>query len=170
MPIQGDRTLTTTHLAAAVLIGLLLNLNRDEWFVALTFGVFIDADHLFALPRHVSDNGWAALLWPSWDDGSGLPWRSLLHQPIGFFVVAPLAIGWRYMLPLLFWGVHVGMDELQMATLEHSAVIESTLLAAVCSGILALQYRRWVALSPGSGFTDYLDHLWARTRSVLFNH
>jgi len=169
MPGQGDPTLTTTHLAAAVLIGLLLDLNRDEWFVALTFGVLIDADHLFALPRYVSDNGWAAILRPTWDDGSGLPWRSLLHEPVGFFVIAPLSVGWRLLIPLLFWGVHVGMDELQMATLEHSAAVESVLLASVCSGIFAVQFRRWASVNPGCGLPDYARHLGTRTRAVLLS-
>ena len=60
--------LTTTHLLVAVLIGLVLNLNRDEWFVALLFGVAIDLDHVFAAPRYISQNGWAAILRPTWSD------------------------------------------------------------------------------------------------------
>lgn len=150
-----------------MLIGLLLSLNRDEWFVAITFGVLLDADHLFAAPRYISDNGWAAILRPTWDDGSGLPWRSLLHYPIGFFVVAPLAVGWRYLLPLLFWSVHVGIDELQKATLSQSAAIESAVLVGACSGIFAVQYRRWAALTPDGDLGGYLSHIRRRANAAL---
>ncbi len=153
-----------------MLLGLLLSLNRDEWFIAMTFGVLLDADHIFAAPRYISDNGWAAIIRPTWDDGSGLPWKSLLHYPIGFFVVAPLSLGWRYMLPLLFWGVHVGIDEFQSATLGYSAVVESVFFTVVCSGIFLVQYHRWVALTPDSNVVGYLSHLWERANVALHLH
>jgi len=167
---SGGPTLTITHFAVAVLIGLLLNLNRDEWFVALTFGVLLDADHIFGAHRYITDNGWAAVLRPTWDDGSGLPWKSLLHYPVGFFVVAPLSVGWNFLLPLLFWGAHVGLDELQGATLDHSAAIESALLVSACAGVFAVKYHRWTALTPDGGLSGYLSHIRARANAVLHFH
>ena len=160
----GDSTLTTTHLLVAVLIGLLLNLNRDEWFVAITFGILIDADHLFAAPRYISDNGFGAVLSPTWDDGSGLPWKSVFHEPAGAFIVVPLAIGWRYMVPLVFWGSHVAADELQAATLKDSALVESALILATCAGILYVAYSRWSVLNPGSSFQSFLGQSWSEVR------
>ena len=151
--------LTTTHFAFAILLGMLLNLNRDEWFVALTFGVVIDADHLFALPRYVSDNGAAAILSPTWDDGSGLPWKSSFHHPEGAFVVGYLAVGWRLFIPFIFWGSHVAIDEFQLATLGHSAAIETVFLTSVVGGILALGYTRWLGLEPEGDFRHYLIHV-----------
>lgn len=138
---------------------MLLNLNRDEWFVALTFGVIIDADHLFALPRYVSDNGAGAILAPTWDDGSGLPWKSAFHHPEGAFVVGYLAIGWRLFIPFLFWGSHLLIDEFQLATLEYSAFIESIFLSAVVGGIVILGYKRWSALEPDGDFRQYLVYV-----------
>ena len=146
---------------------MLLNLDRDEWFIALTFGVAIDADHLFAAPRYIADNGWGAILRPSWDDGSGIPWRSWLHYPIGFGLVAPLAIGWRLMIPLVFWALHVGMDELQAMTLTHSAAVESAVLIASSGSILALGYWRWQALNPDTGFRLYVRYLRDTLRETL---
>ena len=134
-------------------------MNREEWFAALTFGVIIDADHLFAVPRYVSDNGAAAILSPTWDDGSGLPWKSSFHHPEGAFVVGYLAIGWRLFLPLLFWGTHLVIDELQLATIEYSAIIESVFLCAVVGGIVALGYSRWLHLEPEGGFRQYLIYV-----------
>jgi hypothetical protein len=149
----------------AVLIGLLMNLNRDEWFVALTFGVLIDADHLFAAPRYISDNGLGAIMSPSWDDASGLPWKSLFHEPVGAFFVVPLAIGWRYMVPVIFWGTHVAADELQMATLGQSALVESVIIIAVCAGILYVAYSRWSALSAEPSFQLFLKQSWAQIKT-----
>lgn len=146
---------------------MLLNLDRQEWFAAITFGVVIDADHLFALPRYVSDNGAAAILSPTWDDGSGLPWKSSFHHPEGAFVVGYLAVGWRFLIPLLFWGSHVVIDEFQLATLEHSAVIESVFLAAVIGGILMLGYRRWLELEPEGDFQQFMLYVKERMRGAL---
>ena len=86
---------------------------------------------------------------------------------IGFFVVAPLSIGWRYLLPLLFWGVHVGIDELQSATLEHTTAIESVLFVSACVGIFAVKYRRWIALTPDGDLSGYMSHLKGRADAAL---
>jgi hypothetical protein len=149
--------LTTTHLAVTVLLCLILNLNRDEWFVALMFGVMIDADHLFAAPRYVSHNGWAALLRRSWDDGSGLPWRSLFHYPVGAFVVVPLSIGWRYLLPVLFWAMHLELDYIQNATLSWSTPIETTVMISSCLGIVFILYRNWSDANPDGDFRQFIQ-------------
>ena len=148
--------LTTTHLAIAVLIGMLLNLNRDEWVVALSFGVLIDADHLFAAPRYVGDNGLGAILRPSWDDGSGLPWRSLIHYPIGAFVVLPLSVGWRFMIPALFWGVHLVVDQLQAWLIHWNTPAEAALLTGACAGIVLIWYRRWLDVTPDGDFRQFI--------------
>lgn len=156
--------LTPTHLIVAVLIGMLMTLDRDEWFIALTFGVLIDADHLFALPRYVSDNGWAAIFRPTWNDASGLPWKSLLHYPVGAAIVAPLAVGWRFLLPLTFWAVHVGLDELQNAALGYSTWIESALLVGTTAGIVSVSFSRWRAETGNASFQCFVRDVGARVR------
>lgn len=148
-------------------MGLVLWLNKDEWFVAIIFGVMIDLDHIFAAPGYISANGWDAIMRATWDDGSGRVWRSLFHEPVGFFVVAPLAVGWRFMVPLLFWGTHLGVDWLQTATIEYSAVVESAFLVLVVAGIVHVLYRRWKALNPGSNFPAYLAFASSSIRSYF---
>ncbi len=148
--------LTTTHLAAVVLLGLLLDLDWNEWFVALLFGIGLDLDHLFAAPSYIGRHGFGAILAPTWDDGSGLVWRSVLHYPAGAFLVVPLAVGWRLMLPIIFWLSHLSIDYLQSATLAYSALVESILLGAVCSGIFALAYYRWRVAYASSGLFPFL--------------
>lgn len=159
--------LTTTHLLAVVLIGLFLNLNRDEWFVALTFGVAIDLDHVIAAPRYISANGLGAILRPSWDDGSGLPWRSLMHYPVAAFVVAPISVGWRYFVPLLFWSSHLGIDYLQSETLAYSAPVETAFIIACVAGIGLLVYRRWSDLRPDADFSQFVSYVNGAVRNSL---
>lgn len=150
-----------------LLIGLLLRLDRNEWFVAAMFGVLIDGDHIFAARRYITDNGYAAILSPTWDDGSGHVWKSLFHYPVGFLVVAPLAIGWRYMLPLLFWGVHLGMDYVQMEVVKYSTPLETVVFSSACAGILFVQFRSWKDSRPDSDFRDYMSYLHSRSRSFM---
>jgi hypothetical protein len=165
--IGGVPTLTTTHLAAVILLGLLLDLDWNEWFVALLFGVALDIDHLFAAPGYIGRNGFGAILAPTWDDGSGAVWRSFLHYPMGVFIVMPLAMGWRLMVPLVFWVSHLSIDHLQNATLAHSALVESVFLLFVCSGIFALGYYRWRAASGHDGLMPYLVHIKAMLLSYI---
>ncbi len=144
-----------------------MNLDKHEWFVAIMFGVMIDLDHLFAAPKFIGEHGWAGFLKPTWDDGSGLQWRSLFHEPIGAFVVAPLAIGWRYFVPLLFWTAHVGLDKLQNSTLAYSAPVESVLLVAVCSGLVVVSYRRWGDGRDEVSFRLFVADVGSRARSGM---
>jgi len=85
-----------------------------------------------------------------------------MHSPVAAFVVAPLAVGWRYLIPLSFWAIHLGLDELQIATLEYSALVESPILALTVAGILFVDHRRWSAASGTSGAMPYLGSLWPR--------
>jgi hypothetical protein len=149
--------LITTHIAVTILLCLILNLNRDEWFIAFMFGVVIDADHLFAAPRYVSHNGWEALFRRSWDDGSGLPWRSLLHYPVGAFVVVPLSIGWRFFLPALFWALHLELDYIQTATLSWSTPIEAAVMTSSCIGIVYVLNRNWSEANPEGDFRQFIE-------------
>ncbi len=159
--------LTPTHFAVFVLLGMLLRLDKGEWFVAFMFGVMIDADHLFALPRYVSDNGWSALLRQSWDDSSGLPWKSWFHYPVAAIVVGHVSEGWRFALPLAFWAVHIGMDGLQLMLGGMNTAVESAILIGPTSGIVLLAYREWSLTSGRSGLRAYADFVASSSRARL---
>ncbi len=137
----------------------MLDLDWNEWFVALLFGIALDLDHLFAVPGYVDRNGLGAILRPSWDDGSGASWRSLLHYPIGSFVIIPLAVGWRLLLPLLFWSTHLLIDYVQAATLSYAALVESVFLSVTCAMILAVWYHRWRVAQGTGGLGPFLAHI-----------
>jgi hypothetical protein len=145
-----------------VLLGLLLTLDRNEWFMALTFGVLIDLDHLFALPKYVSDNGAAAVLRPTWTDGPGFVYKSVFHGTEASFIVGYLSVGWRYFFPFIFWGIHLILDWLQAAALAYSTAIEATIFASSMLGIVYITYGRWHVLKPESRLRDYLVHVGGR--------
>lgn len=159
--------LSVTHLTVVVLAAMFLRLNRHEWFIALMFGVVIDADHLFALPRYVGDNGWAAVLRVSWDDSSGLPWKSWFHYPLAAVVVGHLSLGWRFALPLLFWSVHLSMDWLQPAIGGYNTAVESSILALSSAGIVYLSYTDWSARTGLAGLGVYASAQMGRSRAAL---
>jgi hypothetical protein len=133
----------------------------------LSFGVLIDADHLFAVRRYVADNGYAAILRPTWDDATGLPWKSAFHYPEGAFVVGYLSIGSRLFYPFLFWGVHLVMDQIQISAIEYSTPIETAVFSSTVIGIVYIGYYRWHALEPESRFQDYLAFLKARVMKAF---
>lgn len=137
-------------------------MNKDEWFIAILFGVVIDADHLFGAPRYIEHNGWGALLRRSWDDGSGLPWKSLLHYPVGAFVVAPLSVGWRYFLPALFWALHLELDYIQTATGFWSTPIEAVVMTSSCFGIVFMLHRNWQDSEPDGDFNLFIKTMESR--------
>lgn len=159
--------LTPTHIVVVVLIAMLLRLDRNEWFIAVTFGVVIDADHLFALPRYVSANGWSALFNQSWDDASGLPWKSWFHHPMAAIVVGHLSPGWRFALPLAFWSIHLGMDGLQLMLGDLNTYVESSILLGASAGIVYVAYSDWSLTSGRTGMRAYADHVATSSRARL---
>jgi hypothetical protein len=159
--------LTPTHLMVVVLAAMVLRLNRDEWFVALMFGVVIDADHLFAMPRYVSDNGWDALLRQSWDDGSGLPWKSWFHYPVSALVVGYLSVGWRLALPLAFWSAHLGMDWLQLQLAGYNTAAESAILVGSAAGVVYIGYSDWSLRTGRTGLSEYAGSLSRSARTSV---
>lgn len=159
--------LTPTHFAIVVFAAMLLRLNRGEWLVALMFGVVIDVDHLFALPRYVEDNGWSAVLRQTWDDGSGLPWKSWFHYPMAAIVVGHLSVGWRFALPLSFWALHLGMDGLQLMLGDLNMLVETAILLGSAAGIVFMTYSQWSLMTGGSGLKAYVGFLATSSRARL---
>lgn len=159
--------LTPTHIAVVVLVAMLLRLDKNEWFIAVLFGIVIDVDHLFALPRYVSANGWSAVLNQSWDDSSGLPWKSWFHYPMAAIVVGHLSLGWRFALPLAFWSIHLGMDGLQQVLGDLNMAVESAMLLGASAGIVFLTYSDWSLVSGRTGLRAYADHVASSSRAML---
>lgn len=78
-----------------------------------------------------------------------------------------LSIGSRLFYPFIFWGLHIAMDDLQLATIKYSTPIETAVFSSTVVGILWIGYCRWHALRPESGFGDYVAFLGSRVRKAF---
>ncbi|MGD1061310.1 MAG: hypothetical protein ABR879_07610 [Methanomassiliicoccales archaeon] len=157
--------LATTHLLAILLIIVVLNLDRYEAAIVLTFGVFIDLDHLIAYPQYVAQAGWSNALNPDAAMASGVAWKSILHDPVFSVVVGPLSVGFRYMLPFLAWGLHLTMDWVQMDYLGVASPIEMVLALALLAALTRLEYQNYRAAVPDDApAKDFL--IWERGKVI----
>ncbi|HXZ24253.1 MAG TPA: hypothetical protein VEH08_05910 [Methanomassiliicoccales archaeon] len=140
--------LATTHLLFVILVILWLNLDRYEILAVLTFGVFIDLDHLLALPGYVAQTGLANALNPDAAMTSGVVWKSILHNPMCAVVIGPLSLGFRYALPFVVWGAHLFMDWVQMTYLGVASPTEMALCALMLAAIGHLEHQKYAAIGP----------------------
>jgi hypothetical protein len=159
--------LAVTHLIVSLLLIQFLTLDRNDSFVALLFGVFIDVDHLFGLRDYVAANGVSSVF----DLGSLMnadgQWKSFLHSPMAAVAVGPIASASRLGLPLLFWGVHISMDYFEDAVLGLFSAWEFALLGLSSSVLLLLAFRSHRMAEPQCGLGGFLRHVAGRARSSL---
>ena len=141
---------------------MVLNLNRHERFVALLFGVFIDLDHLLAVPRYLADNGISSMLTFDFEDPEGLPWKSLLHRPVGAFIILPMAVGWRFFIPATFWGIHILLDVFQQSSALYSLPLEAAVFSMVVGAIVVLDYKGMTRTKGEQTVREYCEDLGRR--------
>src|SRR5512137_378254 len=120
--------LSITHIVVSLLLIQLMSLDKNDAFVALLFGVFIDLDHLFGLKNYAQAHGVMSLF--NFDNltNPGGHWKSLMHNPVAIAVVGPLSFVSRLAIPLIFWGMHIGMDFVQENLLGVFSEAEAMLL------------------------------------------
>ncbi|MGQ9586759.1 MAG: hypothetical protein ACUVT7_00010 [Thermoplasmata archaeon] len=136
--------LAVTHLIVSLLLIQLFLLDRNDAFVALLFGVFIDVDHILGLKDYVQANGFSAVLdFDSLSHAEG-HWKSLMHSPTAVAIVAPLALASRLAIPLVFWGVHILMDYVEDSFLGVFSAAEATFLVIVTLTLVVVRYRKYL--------------------------
>jgi hypothetical protein len=145
-----------THLVVSLLLIELMHLDRNDAFIALVFGVFIDLDHLFGLRDYVHANGVVAMF--QFDNlvNPGGQWKSLMHSPVAVMIVGPLSVASRLAIPLIFWGVHLLMDAVQEGFLGVFSSQEALLLFLSAAGVLTLRYARCIVSGKASTIREYL--------------
>jgi len=145
----------------------LMNLDRNDAFVALVFGVFIDLDHLFGLRQYAETRGIAAVL--DFDSlmNPGGQWKSMFHSPMAMGVVAPLSVGFRLAIPVLFWGVHLIMDFAEDAVLGLFSAPEAMLLALAGLALFSIRYAKSLESDSHGGLLRYLRGEVVVLRSVF---
>ncbi len=148
--------LSITHLVVSLFMIQLLTLDRNDAFLALVFGVFIDLDHLFGLKQYTDARGIAALLdFDSLMDPGG-QWKSMFHSPIAVGIVAPLSVGYRLAIPFLFWGVHLLMDYAEDTFLGLFSTTEAMLLGVAGLALFSIRYARYTESCSASSLLDYV--------------
>lgn len=148
--------LSITHLAVSFLLIQLLNLDRNDAFIALVFGVFIDLDHLFGLKEYTDARGVAALLDFESLINPGGQWKSLFHNPVAIGVIAPMSVGSRLAIPVLFWGVHMLMDFAEDSLLGLFSAPEALLAALAGLALVSMRYARITESGGARGVATYL--------------
>ena len=145
-----------THLVVSLLLIELMHLDKNDAFVALVFGVFIDLDHLFGLRDYVQANGVMGVL--EFDDlvNPGGHWKSLMHSPIAVMVIGPVSVASRLAIPLIFWGVHLLMDLVQEAVLGVFSAQEAVFLLLAASGFVTIRYARCIVAGKASTLYEYI--------------
>jgi len=123
--------LALTHLLVCLLLVRLFSLDRNEAFAVLLFGFFIDLDHIFGIAEYVSTNHGANLVSVKHAMESNIEWKSLMHQPVAFLIVAPIALLFAFALPLLSWILHLVMDFVQIHYLGIASLPELVLMTSV---------------------------------------
>lgn len=149
--------LATTHLIASLLLIQLMSLDRNDAFVALIFGVFIDVDHFFGLREYISSNGISSLaniqdlMHP---EGQ---WKSLLHSPVAAVVVGQASVASRLAIPFIFWGTHLVMDYVQETFLGVFSTVEMAFFCSVIAALLLLRYRAFRVENPEGSVGAYFS-------------
>ncbi len=156
-----------THLVVSVLLIELLTLDRNDAFVALMFGVFIDLDHLIGLKNYAKANGIQAVFdFDSLAQADG-QWKSMLHNPVAVAVVGPISVASRLMIPLLFWGVHVSMDFVEENFLGNFSTLEAVLLTVAGIGFVTIRYGKYHQSYAAGTFSQYMRIELVRLKDIL---
>jgi hypothetical protein len=147
--------LAITHLMVTLVLIQVLVLDRNDAFVALLFGVFIDLDHLFGLKDYTQAHGFRALFDFDHLMHPGGHWKSMLHSPVAVAVVGPLSVASRLAVPLVFWGVHIAMDFAQERFLGTFSEAEAMLLLFSTFVLVALRYTKFVERRAEANVFEY---------------
>ena len=137
--LEGQQMIAVVHLLVVLLLCKIFRLDRTEAFAALMFGFLIDLDHVFAMVDFVNIQGVSGALDYQAAMASDLEWKSLFHSPVAAFIIGPLSAGFRMAVPALAWGLHLGMDWLQIEYLGVLSAVELVLLIALIAALLYLE-------------------------------
>lgn len=145
----------------------MLNLDRNDAFIALVFGVFVDLDHLFGLRQYTEARGITALL--DFDSlmNPGGQWKSMFHSPLAVGIIAPLSFGSRLAIPMLFWGVHLLMDFAQDTFLGLFSAPEAMLLVLAGLALVSIRYAKSLEAETARGLLAYVRSELSGLRSIF---
>ncbi len=133
--------LAITHLIVALIIIRLLGLDRGAALLTLLFGVFIDLDHLLAIPQFITEARDQGVADVNAAMNLSVQWKSAIHDPSAIILVAPCSVAVRFFAPLLAWMLHILMDYIQIQYLGPASLVEIALLASLFALFLAIEKK-----------------------------
>jgi hypothetical protein len=159
--------LTVTHIAVSLLLIQLLSLDRNNAFIAMVFGVFIDLDHLIGLGSYAQANGLRPLADWSTLTNPGGQWKSLFHSPMALGAVVPMSFATVMAVPLVFWAVHVSMDYAEETFLGNFSSIEAMLLVLCSFALVVIRYSKYIESYSLGSLGDYIKYEFKGLRSMF---
>ncbi len=150
--------LATTHLLFALILIGWFGLDRKAAFATLLFGVLIDIDHVLGMAEFVKEEGLENSLNVQAALSSDVQWKSLLHSPQAVLFVAPVVLGFRMVLPLVAWGVHLLMDYVQMNYLGICSPAEMVLMGAMVLVLLQMRRADFSAITGDTSLKGLVFH------------
>ena len=148
--------LALTHLIVTLLLIQIFLLDRNDAFVALVFGCFIDLDHLMGLREYTQTNGLSGVFDLDHLMNPGGHWKSVMHNPIALAIVAPLAFASRMAIPLVFWGLHISMDMVQEGFLGQFSQAEAMLAFFSFALLVTLRYSKYIESGREGTLVQYI--------------
>ncbi len=131
--------LAITHLIIALIIIRALDLDGCSALLTLLFGVFIDLDHLFAVPQFVTEVKAQGIKDIDAAMDLSIQWKSAIHDPSAILLVAPCSMMVRLLAPLLAWIAHIALDSVQIAYLGPASMMEFIFLGFLLMVYLGLE-------------------------------
>jgi len=159
--------LAITHIIVSLLLIQIFLLDRNEAFVALLFGVFIDVDHLFGLHLYAKANGVMAVFDVDSLMNADGHWKSMMHNPVAVGIVGPLSVAFRLGIPLVFWGLHVTMDFLEDAYLGLFSSSEAILLLLATFALISIRYGKYLESYSAGTLGHYFRMEYESVRSMF---
>ena len=86
----------------------------------------------------------------------GGQWKSMLHAPVAAFVVGSVSIASRMAFPVLFWFVHIVMDQFEDSVVGLFSLPEMLLLAGSMVTLVAMRWREFSWGREGASMAEYV--------------
>jgi hypothetical protein len=150
--------LAITHLLFVMILIGWFGLDRKAAFATLLFGVLIDIDHVLGMAEFVAKDGLENSLNLQAALSSDVQWKSLLHSPQAVLFVAPVVLGFRMVLPLIAWGAHLLMDQVQMSYLGICSPVEMVLMGTMAMVLLQMRRRDYSAITGDTSLKGLFLH------------
>jgi hypothetical protein len=134
--LNQDTMVLTTHIAVTTLAAKCLHLDGHELAIAYMFGVLVDLDHFYGVPKMVKER---ELSFKNTNFQHRLP---IAHSVTFLPIVVIACVELHNLIPLIFWLLHVGLDAMQRSPMSLLWPVSSRSFE---KGVIPLETRyEWI--------------------------